>query len=121
MATDGRKPLSTAALRVWTELQRSCILTPNCALTDRELSERIHLPQREIIDAAGELLGVGILCLAGEHGRWLGTTAEARAYEQSLGRRARAILHRRRLVRRAILLNQLGQVPDDNGQFPLFT
>ncbi len=117
---DGQQPLSTNAVRLWAALKIDCACSPASALTDEKLADLIHLDKRVIIDAAGELLAAGILCLAGSAGRWLGSLEEARQYERSLRGRGLAVLHRRRLVRRAIRLHEAGRSPDDTGQMSLF-
>jgi hypothetical protein len=117
MATDGQ--LSIGAIRVWQALRDAAAHAPARALTDAQLAELTHLPQREIIDAAGELLSAGVLVLAGPSGRWLGTPRQARDYSRALKRRALRIFIRRRDVVRAMLTARRRQPIDDLGQLYL--
>lgn len=113
------RQLSTAAVRLLSALRRHGARSSEAALTDARLAELTHLPEREIIDAAAELLAAGVLCLAGPRGRWLGSLPEARRYRDALRRRGRAVLHRLQLVDSAIRRAEAGRSPDDLGQLAL--
>lgn len=118
-------PLATNAIRLLEALTAAQAYAPARALTDRQLAEACSLPARAIIDAAGELLDVGYLVVAScgtPPGRWLFSRVHsdpadlrhARAYLQSLNRRAMRILHRRRTVRDS--LRRLDQLEHHQGR-----
>lgn len=100
-----QSPLSGSAVALLAELRKSDLARPR---TDADLAGATGLPERDIVDLAAELLAAGYLVLADGRGRWLGTPAEARGYIESLGRRAKMILIRRRAVRRAAERHTLG-------------
>ncbi len=103
MANHGLHPvLSDEAVRLLEALRMAGATSKQHALTDAVLAERMQIDVRHVVDAAHELLAAGRLVLAGPRGRWLGTEAEAMAYVESLSRRAKRILIRRRSVRRAL-------------------
>lgn len=89
--------LSNNAIRVLSVL-RTCTEP----LTDAELAEYANVSRRKVIDLARELLQAGYFVLADSRGRWLGTRAEAEAYERALKQRAKRIFVRRRAVRAAL-------------------
>lgn len=112
--------LSTDAARLWSVLKEHQADTPSRAMTDQALSEQTRLPRRAIIDAAGELLGTGVLVLAGPFGRWLGTPRQARHYARVLKFRAIRIFQRRAALVRALASARRQHSPDDTGQLALF-
>lgn len=102
MTATAQLDLNTEAARLLDALRMAGATSADHAMTDARLAERMHVQQRAVIDAAGELLNAGRLVLAGAHGRWLGTEAEALTYIDSLRRRAVRILQRRSAVKRAL-------------------
>ena len=100
-------PLSEVALRLLKTLREKKAHTPESAIVDRRLAELMHVKERCVIDAAGELLDAGHLCLAtsvSEKGRFLyegDDPAPVEAYLKTLRSRALGILRRRSAVKRA--------------------
>lgn len=121
-------PLSTSATRLLSVLNIHQAFTPASALTDQVLAERAHLPARDLIDAAHELIEAGYLVLARcerPFGRYLlrpgDDLAAAYKYARTLRRRGVQILKRARSVRRCI--ERYESTPrrmEPAGQFPLF-
>lgn len=113
--------LSTNAQRLLTALRLNGASHKTRAITDKRLSEIMGIPDRHIIDAAGELLRAGVLCLANGEGRFITEDiAEAKRYERSLRSRALKVLMRRRDLRAAIRTAERKQSPDSTGQLALF-
>lgn len=103
--------LSNNAARLLGVLRQHDATAPPRAMTDARLAELTHLPEREIIDAAGELLESGQLVIArttAPYGRYLlspgDDLAEAEHYLHTLTSRAIAIFRRRRAVKRCLAL-----------------
>jgi len=99
-------PLGTAATRLLATLRETGADSPDTAAPDHLLARLSHLPHREIIDAARELLNAGVLVLAGPCGRWLGTLAEALHYREQLLRRVKNTAGRVSALDRAIAAHQ---------------
>ncbi len=93
-------------------------------LPDRILSKHCSMPIRNVIDAARELLNSGVLVLADEHGRWIGTLDEAIAYRDRLLKRVRNTAGRVSALNKAIAAHQqqleltFRRPEDDQGQLP---
>lgn len=98
--------LSPAAVSVLEALRRAGATAEYRAVTDARLADSTGLPERDIIDAARELLDAGVLVLAAGRGRWIGTVPEAIAYCERLEQRAKDIFGRVAAVRRGIEIHR---------------
>jgi len=126
MIAEQETTLSAPAAELLAFLQRHAYKR-EFALTDRHIAGEMGIPVREVIDLADELIRAGHLVIAETsppHGRWLcvpmGDLAAARAYANSLGRRAIKVFRRRKHLRAAIAAAELSRPVGSTGQHRLF-
>jgi hypothetical protein len=106
--------LSANALALLTLLKAHGATAPARALTDRQLAPLLDLPERDIIDLAGELLDAGHPVAAvctGRPGRFIAERHDLREYVLSLRRRALKVLRRYSAAKRALQRIESGQLP----------
>ena len=123
------KPLSAEAACLLGALRKHECYRNDKALTDARLAEICHVPERTVIDLAGELLDHGYLVVARvtpPYGRYLVLPGDdlsaARNYAEQLVGRVKGAAARARKVRACIRRYEQQMFPaDDRGQGNLFS